>query len=163
MHRLQWSVPMASIQRFVQITQAFDPEATRVLGQAFDTACALLGHTPQPTAVREAIAKNILELRRRESAIRFACETQGWSHYAKAMQRRRAPRTERDGHSSSLDGQPPDRWRKSGAVSPGPTARQCATAPQMGDAATFIAPGLLVAYLAVGCLLLWVRVVRRDF
>ena len=52
---------MAPIQRFVQITQSFDPEATRVLGQAFDMACALLGHTSQPTAVREAIAKRILE------------------------------------------------------------------------------------------------------
>ena len=52
---------MTSIQRFAQITQAFDPEATRVLGQAFDMACAVLGHTPQPTAVREAIAKRILE------------------------------------------------------------------------------------------------------
>ena len=29
---------MTSIQRFVQITAAFDPEATRALGQAFDTA-----------------------------------------------------------------------------------------------------------------------------
>ena len=52
---------MTSIQRFVQITAAFDPEATRTLGQAFDMACALLGHTPQPTAVREAIAKSIIE------------------------------------------------------------------------------------------------------
>ena len=52
---------MASIQRFAQITQAFDPEATRLLGQAFDMACALLGHTVQPTAVREAIAKSIIE------------------------------------------------------------------------------------------------------
>jgi ribosomal protein S9 len=52
---------MASIQRFVQITQAFDPKATRSLGQAFDMACALLGHTSQPTAVREAIAKSIIE------------------------------------------------------------------------------------------------------
>jgi hypothetical protein len=49
---------MASIQRFVQITQAFDPKATRSLGQAFDMACALLGHTSQPTA---AIAKSIIE------------------------------------------------------------------------------------------------------
>src|SRR4029077_18193705 len=48
---------MTSIQRFAQITPAFDPEATSVLGQAFDMACALLGRTPQPTAVREAIAK----------------------------------------------------------------------------------------------------------
>ena len=31
------------------------------LGQAFDMACALLGRTPQPTAVREAIAKSIIE------------------------------------------------------------------------------------------------------
>jgi hypothetical protein len=52
---------MASIERFVQTTQAFDPEATRTLGQAFDMACALLGHTPQPTAAREAIAKSIIE------------------------------------------------------------------------------------------------------
>ena len=52
---------MPSIQRFVQITAAFDPEATRTLGQAFDMACALLGRTPQPTAVREAIAKCIIE------------------------------------------------------------------------------------------------------
>jgi hypothetical protein len=36
-------------------------DTTSTLGQAFDMACALLGHTPQPTAVREAIAKRILE------------------------------------------------------------------------------------------------------
>ena len=52
---------MTSLDRFVQVTAAFDPEATRTLGQAFDMACALLGHTPQPTAVREAIAKSIVE------------------------------------------------------------------------------------------------------
>ena len=37
---------MTSIQRFVPITQAFDPETTSTLGQAFDMACALLGRTP---------------------------------------------------------------------------------------------------------------------
>jgi hypothetical protein len=52
---------MTSIQRFAEIMQAFDPEATRILGQASDMACALLGHTPQPTAVREAMAKSIIE------------------------------------------------------------------------------------------------------
>ena len=52
---------MASIDRFVQVTAAFDPVATRTLGQAFDMACALLGHTPQPTGVREAIAKSTIE------------------------------------------------------------------------------------------------------
>jgi hypothetical protein len=34
---------MTSIQRFVQTTQAFDPDTTSTLGQAFDMACALLG------------------------------------------------------------------------------------------------------------------------
>ena len=37
------------------------PGSHPVLGQAFDMACALLGRTPQPTAVREAIAKCIIE------------------------------------------------------------------------------------------------------
>jgi hypothetical protein len=50
-----------SIERFSPISGSFDPEATRILGSAFDKACALLGRTPQPTAVREAIAKNIVE------------------------------------------------------------------------------------------------------
>jgi hypothetical protein len=52
---------MPAIGRFVQIGSVFDPEATRILGNAFDSACALVGHTPQPTATWEAIAKNILE------------------------------------------------------------------------------------------------------
>jgi hypothetical protein len=55
---------MTSIQRFVQTTQAFDPDTTSTLGQAFDMACALLGRTPQPPAVREAIAKSIIEAAR---------------------------------------------------------------------------------------------------
>ena len=80
---------MTSIQRFVQITAAFDPEATRTLGQAFDMACALLGRTPQPTAVREAIAKSIIEAAK-VSAIRFACERQDWPCWATATRRRRA-------------------------------------------------------------------------
>ena len=42
-------------------TQAFDPDTTFILGQAFDMACALLGHTAQPTAVREAIAESIIK------------------------------------------------------------------------------------------------------
>jgi len=52
---------MPAIGRFVQIGSVFDPEATRILGNAFDAACAFVGHTPQPTATWEAIAKNILE------------------------------------------------------------------------------------------------------
>ena len=56
---------MASIERFCPITGAFDEEATRTLGLAFDKACARLGRTPQPTAAREAIAKNIVEAAKR--------------------------------------------------------------------------------------------------
>ena len=42
-------------------------------------------------------------------------------------------------------------WRLVTWTNRGPT-RYCS---EMGDAATFIAPALVVAYLAVGCLLLW--------
>jgi hypothetical protein len=52
---------MPSIDRYVKVTGAFDPEAIRVLGRAYDLACALVGHTAQPVAVREAIAKGIFE------------------------------------------------------------------------------------------------------
>jgi hypothetical protein len=52
---------MASIGRFAQIAEAFDPETTRVLGSAFDMACAVIGRTVQPTVVREAIARKIVE------------------------------------------------------------------------------------------------------
>jgi hypothetical protein len=52
---------MSSIGRFFPVTGAFDPDVTRTLGLAFDKACALVGRTPQPTAAREAIAKNIVE------------------------------------------------------------------------------------------------------
>jgi hypothetical protein len=47
---------MAFIDRFIQITGAIE-----TLGHAFDMACALVGRTPQPTAVHEAIAKSIIE------------------------------------------------------------------------------------------------------
>jgi hypothetical protein len=56
---------MPAIKRFVQIGSVFDPEATRILGKAFDAACSLVGRTAQPTATWEAIAKNILEAARR--------------------------------------------------------------------------------------------------
>jgi hypothetical protein len=52
---------MASIERFYSGSSSFDPEVTRILGVAFDGACALVGRTPQPTATREAIAKAIVE------------------------------------------------------------------------------------------------------
>jgi hypothetical protein len=52
---------MASIGRYVTLTGAFDPETIEILGRAYDHACALVGHTPRPVAVREAIAKGIFE------------------------------------------------------------------------------------------------------
>jgi hypothetical protein len=52
---------MASITRFIEIKDAFDSETLRILEQAFDMACALLGRTVQPVAAREAIARNIID------------------------------------------------------------------------------------------------------
>ena len=65
---------MLSIERFYSVTGSFDPDATRTLGLAFDKACALLGRTPQPTAVREAIAKVSSKLRSRVNVIPTAYE-----------------------------------------------------------------------------------------
>jgi|HubBroStandDraft_2_1064218.scaffolds.fasta_scaffold594961_2 hypothetical protein len=52
---------MVSIERFYSNSSSFDHEVTRTLGAAFDRACALVGHIPQPAATREAIAKAIVE------------------------------------------------------------------------------------------------------
>ena len=41
----------------------FDDEATRIMGEAFDTACEGLQDTGQPALVREIIAKRIIEER----------------------------------------------------------------------------------------------------
>ena len=43
---------------------AFDPETTKVLGEAYDEACRLVGEEP-PASVREEIAKRIIEAARR--------------------------------------------------------------------------------------------------
>jgi hypothetical protein len=53
------------LKRFFPGIVSFDPDATRTLGLAFDKACALLGKHPQPTAVRVAIAKSIVEAAKR--------------------------------------------------------------------------------------------------
>jgi len=50
-----------SIGRFIELPGVFDPEAMLILGRAFDMACAELGRVAQPTAVRVAIAANIVE------------------------------------------------------------------------------------------------------
>jgi hypothetical protein len=41
---------------------SFDPEATRLLGQAYDLACSELHDDGQPAVVKEIIAKRIIEL-----------------------------------------------------------------------------------------------------
>jgi hypothetical protein len=50
----------AAVGPFDRIS-ALSKGVSALLSQAFDMACALLGRTPQPTAVREAIAKCIIE------------------------------------------------------------------------------------------------------
>ena len=41
---------------------SFDPEAVRLLGQAFDHACGEIHANGQPSLIREIIAKRIIEL-----------------------------------------------------------------------------------------------------
>jgi hypothetical protein len=43
---------------------AFDTDATRVMGEAFDHACHFLHDVGQPDLVREIIAKRIIEAAR---------------------------------------------------------------------------------------------------
>lgn len=52
---------MPTIDRYVQLTNFFDPDTILLLGSAFQRACALVGHAAQPVAVREAVAKAIFE------------------------------------------------------------------------------------------------------
>jgi hypothetical protein len=52
---------MLPVERFSPDTASFDEASTRRLGLAFDKACALLCRAPQPTNVREIVAKGIIE------------------------------------------------------------------------------------------------------
>lgn len=47
--------------RYCKVEQWDSTEGLRILGTAFDLACAVLGRTPQPIAMQEAIARNIVE------------------------------------------------------------------------------------------------------
>ena len=53
---------MASILPFVRKTGiAFDDDATKAIGEAFDAACGALHDAGQPEIVYEAIAKRIID------------------------------------------------------------------------------------------------------
>ena len=52
---------MASSLPFFQ-DAAFDSEMTRIMGEAFDHACASLHDIGQPDLVREVIARRIIEV-----------------------------------------------------------------------------------------------------
>jgi len=52
---------MASILPFVRNKLDFDDEVTRLMGEAFDAACAGLRDTGQPALVREIIARRIIK------------------------------------------------------------------------------------------------------
>ena len=53
--------PVASIQPFIQTHADFDDHATRVMGEAFDAACAHLDETGLPKNCGEIIAKRIID------------------------------------------------------------------------------------------------------
>jgi hypothetical protein len=52
---------MVSILPFIRPHGEFDDHVTRIMGEAFDLACADLHDTDQPTIVREVIALRIIE------------------------------------------------------------------------------------------------------
>jgi hypothetical protein len=52
---------MASVLPFVVNKSDFDDDTTRIMGEAFDSACVGLQDTGQPALVREIIAKRIIE------------------------------------------------------------------------------------------------------
>jgi hypothetical protein len=54
---------MTSIERFYSNASSFDHEVTRMLGAAVDMACALVGHSSQPTATREQGERDLHRLR----------------------------------------------------------------------------------------------------
>jgi hypothetical protein len=65
---------MLRVERFSPDTASFDEASTRRLGLAFDKACALLGRAPQPTNVREIVAKGIIEAAK-QGERDFVCAT----------------------------------------------------------------------------------------
>jgi hypothetical protein len=54
-------IPMTSILNFVSKKFTFDDQATAIMGEAFDAACAALPIEGQPEIVREVIAKRIIK------------------------------------------------------------------------------------------------------
>jgi hypothetical protein len=56
---------MDQILQFLRPTDAFSPEAIKVLGKAYDMAIASLHDVGQPEVVREVIAKRIIEAAQR--------------------------------------------------------------------------------------------------
>jgi hypothetical protein len=52
---------MVTILPFIRTAADFDDEATRLLGEAFDAACAALSDRGQPEIVLEVLAKRIIE------------------------------------------------------------------------------------------------------
>ena len=54
-------MPLAQILQFITDASAFDDYATRVMGEAFDAACAELQVGNLPELVREIIAQRIIK------------------------------------------------------------------------------------------------------
>jgi hypothetical protein len=61
LHTHKTGSQMATVLQFVRNKSDFDDEATRLMGEAFDAACAGLRDTGQPIVVQEVIAKRIIK------------------------------------------------------------------------------------------------------
>jgi hypothetical protein len=56
---------VASILPFIRLRSDFDDEATRIMGEAFDSACGEIPDTETLTITHEVIAKRIIEAARK--------------------------------------------------------------------------------------------------
>jgi hypothetical protein len=59
--RVMGAVTVASILPFIRSRSDFDDQMTRILGDAFDSACKALDDSGQPLIVQEVIARRIID------------------------------------------------------------------------------------------------------
>jgi hypothetical protein len=69
---------MPSIDRYVNVSAAFDPETILILARAYDLTCALVGHTAGRSHSRKPSPRVSSNQRNGGNAIRFVSATLDW-------------------------------------------------------------------------------------
>jgi hypothetical protein len=80
---------MPSIDRYVKVTGAFDPETIQILVRAYDLTCALIGRTAPHSRSRSGKLSPRVSSKHgdRGNAIRFVSETLDWRPSSSPMLR----------------------------------------------------------------------------